>query len=99
MLASIVRRAEDAAGDLEAAAAELDAIGRLLAAIKPPRSRETTHGLLLRACTLGARASRMRQDAIRTKDPALGWNAASAAAGALMMLDSGSSDLGSSAPK
>ena len=93
MLGSIDRRAEATPGDLEAAAVELETIGRLLAAIRPPASREATHGLLVRACALGVRSSRMRQESIRTNDTALGWNAASAAAGALMMLDRASSDL------
>jgi hypothetical protein len=93
VLASIDRRADVTPGDLEAAAIELETIGRSLAAIRPPGPRETTHGLLVRACALGVRSSRMRQDSIRTNDSALGWNAASAAAGALMMLDRASSDL------
>jgi hypothetical protein len=98
-LASIDRRSEESEGDLTVAAAEFDAVARLLAAIRAPASRETTHGLLLGACDLGARASRMRQDSMRTGDSASGWNAASAAAGALLMLDRASIDLTSSAPK
>ena len=93
VLASIDRRADVTPGDLEAAAIELETIGRSLAAIRPPGPREATHGLLVRACALGVRSSRMRQDSIRTNDSALGWNAASAAAGALMLLDRASSDL------
>jgi hypothetical protein len=99
VLASIDRRADEPAGDLAAAAAEFDAVARLLAAIKAPASREATHDLLLRACVLGARASRMRQDSMLRRDPASGWNAASAAAGALMLLDRANSDSGQSAPK
>ena len=90
VLASIDRRAEDPPGALEAAAVELEAIGRLLGAIRPPASREATHGLLVRACALGVRSSRMRQDSIRTNDMALGWNAASAAAGCAVMLSTAS---------
>ena len=99
VLASIDRRAEQPAGDLTVAAAEFDAVARILAAIRVPASRDTTQGLLLRTCALGARASRMRLDSTQTGDSASGWNAASAAAGALMMLDSASTDLGYSAPK
>ena len=93
VLESIDRRAADAPATLEAAAVELEAIGRLLAGIRPPASRESAHGLLVRACALGVRSSRMRQDSIRTNDVALGWNAASAAGGALMLLDRASSEL------
>jgi len=97
VLTSIDRRAEDTPATLEAAAVELETIGRLLAAITPPASQESTHGLLARACALGMRSSRMRQDSIRTNDTPLGWNAASAAAGALMMLDRANNDLAASA--
>jgi hypothetical protein len=99
VLVSIDRRAEQPAGDLRAAIAEFDAVGRMLAAIKPPASRETNHGLLVRACALGARASRMRMESAPTDDLVSGWNAASAAAGALIMLDSASTELGYSPPK
>ncbi len=99
VLASIDRRAEQPSGDLAAAAAEFDAVARILASIRVPASQEATQGLLLRTCALGARASRMRLDSTQTGDSASGWNAASAAAGALMMLDSASTDLGYSAPK
>lgn len=90
VLASIDRQSALPAGDLSAAASELDAVARTLAAIKPPTARQTTHGLLLRACAMGARAARLRQDSLRTGDAASGWNAASAAAGALIMLDQAS---------
>ena len=49
VLASIDRRADVTPGDLEAAAIELETIGRSLAAITPPGPREVTHGLLVRA--------------------------------------------------
>ena len=99
VLTSIDRRAEQPAGDLAAAATEFDAVARILAAIRVPASRETVHGLLVRACDLGARASRMRQNPVGAGDSNSGWNAASAAAGALIMLDRASIELGSSAPK
>jgi hypothetical protein len=93
LLEAIDRRADPIPGDLNAAAAEFDAIGKLLSGIKPPSNREGTHALLLRTCTLGARAVRMRQEASATKDAAKGWDAASAAAGALMMFDKANTDL------
>ena len=80
-------------GDLDAAAAEFDAIGKLLSEIKPPSSYQGTHALLLRTCTLGARAGRMRQEASAAQDVAKGWDAASAAAGAMMMFDRANTDL------
>jgi hypothetical protein len=93
VLVAIDRRSESPGADLGATAAEFDAVGRLLGAIKPQPAREATHGLLVRACALGARAARLMQDAMRTGDAAGQWNAASAAAGALILLDRAAKDL------
>jgi hypothetical protein len=93
LLEAIDRRADSIPGDLDAAAAEFDSIGKLLSGIKPPSSREATHALLLRTCTFGARAVRIRQEASAAKDGAKGWDAASAAAGAMMMFDTANADL------
>jgi len=93
LLEAIDRRADSIPGDLNAAAAEFDSIGKLLGGIKPPSTREGTHALLLRTCTLGARAVRMREEASVTKDPAKSWDAASAAAGAMMIFDKANGDL------
>jgi hypothetical protein len=80
--------------DLIAAAAELDALGRTLGALKVPGSLATTHDLLLRACALGARAARMLSESMTTGDENDRRNASSAAAGALIVLDRASRDLG-----
>jgi hypothetical protein len=92
VLVSIDRRSE-IPGDLGATASEFDAIGRLLGAIKPQPAREATHGLLVRTCALGARAARLLQTATQTRDESGQWNAASAAAGALILLDRAAKDL------
>lgn len=94
MLVSIDRRDAKPDGEFAAAAGEFDALARIFDAIKPPPSRQATHELLVRACALGARATRLGQDAIRTGDMASSWTAASAAAGALLMLDRAANDLG-----
>ena len=93
VLESIDRRTDVVSDALDAAAKEFDAIGKLLSTIKPPASREGTHALLQRVCTLGARAVRMRQDAAAATDSTPNWDAASAAAGALLMLDRANNDL------
>jgi hypothetical protein len=93
VLVAIDQRSQ-APGELAAAATEFDAIGQMLTALKPPRLREATNGLLVRACVLGARASRMWQDSRQTGDTAAQMNAASAAAGALLLLDRATKDLG-----
>jgi hypothetical protein len=97
VLAAIDNRSE-ALPDLPATATEFEAIGHLLAAIKPPPPREATHALLVRTCALGALASRTLQESVRTGDSAGRWNAASAAAGALMLLDRAIKDLGQERP-
>ena len=63
------------------------------------RSADIRVGQMFYVPSNDADASRMRLDWTRTGDSASGWNAASAAAGPLMMLDSASTDLGYSAPK
>src|SRR6185436_20822894 len=92
LLDAIDRRAATTPGDLNAAANEFDDVAKLLTTVKPPSSRASTHALLLRTCMLGARAVRMRQSAIG-QDSASSWEAASAAAGALLMLDRANTDL------
>ena len=93
LLEAIDRRTESVPGDLSAAVKEFDDIGKLLTAVKPPQSRQSTHALLLRTCTLGARAVRLRESAAGNQDAASGWDAASAAAGALLMLERASGEL------
>jgi hypothetical protein len=82
-----IDRFTDVPDDLTSAAAEFDAIGQILAAIKPPASREATHGLLVRVCGLGARSVRTLEESTRKGDVAGQRNASSAAAGALILLD------------
>jgi hypothetical protein len=93
VLVAIDRRSDPPA-DLANAAAEYDAVGRLLTAITPPPSREAPHGLLLRTCALGARAARTSLESAGGGDTTGQWNAASAAAGALMLFDRAIKDLG-----
>jgi hypothetical protein len=80
--------------DAAAAADELDSLGRALAAVTAPASLATTRDLLMRYCALGSRAIRMRDDSAATGDTAAARNAGSAAAGALIVLDRASRDLG-----
>jgi hypothetical protein len=80
--------------DLEATAAELESLGRTLSAMRVAESLATTHDLLMRSCALGSRAIVMRRDACVSGDAAAVRNAGSAAAGALMLLDRATRDLG-----
>jgi hypothetical protein len=92
LLEAIDRRVDTLSGDLGAAAKEFDDIAKLLGTLKPPPSRATAHALLLRSCTLGARAVRLRQSTAG-QDANVTWDAASAAAGALLMLDKANGEL------
>jgi hypothetical protein len=93
LLEAIDRRADAVPGDLLAAAKEFDELSKLLTAIRSPATRASTHALLLRTCTLGARAARLRETTATSQDAASSWDAASAAAGALLMLDRANTDL------
>jgi hypothetical protein len=53
----------------------------------------------VRSCALAARAARMRQDSSASGDATVASNAASAAAGALILLDRATRDLGYVPPR
>jgi hypothetical protein len=80
--------------DLKAAAGEFDSIRQGLAAIEPPQRLRATHDLLSTVCVLGALSARTRLEAVARGDTARAWNAASAAASAIMLLDRARADLG-----
>jgi hypothetical protein len=88
-----------ASPDLTAAADELDSLGRALAAVAVPESLATTRDLLMRYCALGSRAIGMRRDTSAAGDAAAARNADSAGAGALIVLDRASRDLGYLPPR
>jgi len=66
---------------------------RLVAAIRAPAEESAAHGLLRNAIQLASRAAESRQRAVRSGTMQLAWEASSAAAGALMLLDRASGDL------
>ncbi len=99
---SIAAIAGDAApppDDLLTAAVELDGIRGSLKAMRVPASQATTHDLLMRFCALAFRAAHLRIDPGSAGDPEAMRNAASAAAGALIVLDRASRDLGYPSPQ
>lgn len=67
--------------------------GRELALLKPPSEFEPAHALLSAACGLATRAASIRRKAIASGDMPAAWEASSAAAGALMMLERAAEDL------
>ena len=68
-------------------------VTRLLAEVKAPIGGETALGLLNSATQLASRAVTSRQQAVSSGDMHPAWEAASAAAGALMLLDRASEEL------
>ena len=68
-------------------------VTRLLAEVRAPTGGETALGLLTSATQLASRAVMSRQQAVSSGDMHPAWEAASAAAGALMLLDRASEEL------
>jgi len=82
------------AEQLQMANEELDRIRQELMAVAPPETVKTQHDLLLQAARLGCTAVRLRWDALQAADTAMVRNAASAAAGAILMLDRACAEVG-----
>jgi hypothetical protein len=61
--------------------------------IVPPEELDSAKALLVAACRMAATASATRRAAIKSGDMQMAWEASSAAAGALMMLDRALDDL------
>ena len=87
VLAAIDQQVDQRAVNLQLAVTELDAITRSLNALRVPRQLQEAHDQLEQACTLALRAVRTRMEFATTGNAALQLNAASAAAGALMLMD------------
>lgn len=67
---------------------------QMLGGIVPPPELDTAHGLFKAAFQMASRAAGARRNAVSSRDTRLDWEAASAAAGALMLLDRASEELG-----
>jgi hypothetical protein len=61
--------------------------GHELAKVKPPAEVASAHSTLASACGMAVRAARSRLDALRSGSMDGAWEASSAAAGALLLLD------------
>lgn len=66
---------------------------RHLAAITPPVELAAAHALFAAAFQMAQRAAATRRNAVSSRDMKLAWDAASAAAGALMLFDNASREL------
>ncbi len=79
---------------LKAAAQEFESIRQALAAIVPPRTLAATHQLFRDVCVVGAASVSARLAPTVADDFTRAWNAAAAAAGALMLLDRAWAEVG-----
>jgi hypothetical protein len=92
---SSLETAEDQAVDrVQLAVEEFARLRQELAGIKPPETLRSQHDMLFQSTTLALMASDLWLEAFRTSDPATLRNAASAAAGATLLLDRACADLG-----
>ena len=80
--------------NLQVAATELDSIAAAAASIKPSSRNAAAKDRLVQACGLARQAVRARMESEASGNAALGSNAVSAAAGALILLDSTRAALG-----
>jgi len=83
LLASIDSRVDVPEESLRDGISEFAAIKQMLTSVRSSEAQDA----LIKVCVLGTRAAEARIDAQQHADAASAWNAASAAAGALMMLD------------
>ena len=73
---------------------EFERLRQELAGMKPAESLRPQHDMLVQSTILALMATRLRLEAFRTSDAATLRNAASAAAGATLLLDRACADLG-----
>ena len=85
---------DDVAARMPAAMQEFDRLREELAAIRPPETLRAQHDLLLQATRLASTAAKLRFEAVQSGNTALRRNAASAAAGAALMLDRAFAEVG-----
>jgi hypothetical protein len=95
ILASIDALNAEAPAGLPTAIGEIESIRQKLAAVEPPRAQAAVHDMLKQSCGLAQMALKLR--GAESDAPAL-RNAASAAAGALLLLDRACVTLGCDAP-
>ena len=87
-LLELMQSLDDELGSrMPSAIQEFDRLRDELVAIKPPDTVRTQHDMLVQVARLGGTAARLRLEAAQTGNVAARRNAASAAAGASLMLD------------
>lgn len=98
LLTAIDSRGETSTVSLQGAAAQIDSAADALRTLQPAPALRPARDRLAQACALARQAVSARLEAAASGNAALNWNAASAAAGALLLLDAARGDLGSRVP-
>lgn len=98
LLSAIDARTDMPEAALQAAVDEFRSIRQALASLSPTAPISATHDNLMSICALGATAAGARLDAQQRGDDTRAWSAASAAAGARMLLDRTTAELRSIVP-
>jgi hypothetical protein len=94
LLMSLDAREDQTVDRVRMAVEEFDRLRQELAAVKPPDTVRAQHDMLIQSSTLALMATRLRLESLRTADATMVRNAASAAAGAILLLDRACADLG-----
>lgn len=94
LLASLDNAESQTMDRVQLAVEEFERLRVELAGTRPPDSLRSQHDMLIQSTTLALMATRLRLEAFRTSDPGTLRNAASAAAGATLLLDRVCADLG-----
>ncbi len=94
LLVAIDARSTQPGVNLQVAAAELSSIGKAVSGIRFTSRTNRTQGRLVQACGLASQAIKARMESEASGNPTLGWTAASAAAGTLLLLDGARAELG-----
>jgi hypothetical protein len=94
LLTSLDGAEEQTPDRVQLALEEFERLRQDLSGMKPPDSLRSQHDMLLQSTILALMATRLRLEAFVTSDAATLRNAASAAAGATLLLDRACADLG-----
>ena len=94
LLVAIDARSTQQGVNLQVAAAELSSIAKAVSGIRFTTRTNRTQGRLVQACGLASQAIQARMESEASGNPTLGWTAASAAAGTLLLLDGARAELG-----
>lgn len=94
LLTAIDSQGETPTVSLQGAAAQIDSAVDALHALRPRPALGPARDRLTQACALASQAVSARIDAAASGNATLNWNAASAAAGALLLLEVARADLG-----